>query len=72
MSTPEDKPFFTCSPCLAQNLPFAGQEVSDNDIPDNEISFDVSYDCFEAIKNEKRLKMTHLNINGLPSKIDYI
>ena len=44
MSTPEDKLFFTCSPCLAQNLPFAGEEVPDNEIPDNvnEISFDDS------------------------------
>ena len=52
MSTPEDKLFFTCSPCLAQNLPFAGEEVPDNEIPDNvnEISFDDSYDSFEAIK----------------------
>ena len=71
MSTPEDKLFFTCSPCLAQNLPFAGEEVPDNEIPDNvnEISFDESYDCFEAIKNVKGLTMAHLNINGLSSKL---
>ena len=72
MSTLEDKLFFTCSPCLAQNLPFVGEEVPDNEIPDNEISFDDSYDCFEAIKNVKGLKMAHLNINGMSSKIDYV
>ena len=74
MSTPEDKLFFTCSPCLAQNLPFAGEEVPDNEIPDNvnKISFGDSYDCFEAIKNVKGLTMAHLNINGLSSKIDYV
>ena len=32
----------------------------------------TQYDCFEAIKNVKELKMAHLNINGLSSKIDYV
>ncbi|XP_057295887.1 uncharacterized protein LOC130624320 [Hydractinia symbiolongicarpus] len=72
MKTPEDKLFFVCSPCLSRNLPFANEESFGDEIPDNiNITIDENFD-FEAIRNGKGLKMAHLNINGLSSKLDYV
>ena len=66
---------FICSSCILKQLPFPDGIMIDEEfdlVSSTQKEFELPDDDLQAITNSRGLKMAHLNINGLLSKLDFI
>ena len=63
------------SSCILKQLPFPDGIIIDEEfdpVSSTQKEFELPDDDLQAITNSRGLKMAHLNINGLLSKLDFI
>jgi exonuclease III len=68
----DEKKHFNCATCINDTMPFPNDENSLIELSDSQDHSLVNYETFKDVLGSKGLKMAHLNVNGIRSKLDQV